>query len=83
MKYGFTGRLLKHYVEETGIKYISIPELGIESWHRKNLDKQDDYTTLFKIYESEILPQRNDKMVLLKNLIAQEKRIALMCFEKG
>jgi len=82
MKYGFTGSLLKHYVEETGIKYISIPELGIESRYRKNLDEQGDYTNLFKIYESEILPQRNDKMALLKNLITQEKRIALMCFEK-
>lgn len=82
MKYGFTGRLLKHYVEETGIKYISVPELGIESRHRKNLDNQDDYATLFKIYENEILPQRNDKMALLRNLIMQEKRIALMCFEK-
>lgn len=82
MKYGFTGRSLKHYVEETGIKYISIPELGIESRHRKNLDNQDEYAALFKIYENEILPQRNDKMALLKNLIMQEKRIALMCFEK-
>ena len=82
MKYGFTGRSLKHYVEETGIKYISIPELGIESRHKKNLDNQEDYINLFKTYESEILPQRNDKMVLLKNLIMQEKRIALMCFEK-
>jgi len=82
MKYGFTGRLLKHYVEETGIKYISIPELGIESRHRKNLDNQEDYATLFKIYESEILPQRKDKMARLKNLITQGKRIALMCFEK-
>ena len=82
MKYGFTGSLLKHYVEETGIKYISIPELGIESRYRKNLDEQGDYTNLFKIYESEILPQRKDKMALLKNLITQEKRIALMCFEK-
>ena len=82
MKYGFTCRLLKHYVEETGIKYISIPELGIESRHRKNLDNQEDYATLFKIYESEILPQRKDKMARLKNLITQGKRIALMCFEK-
>jgi uncharacterized protein (DUF488 family) len=82
MKYGFSGRLLKHYVNETGIKYISIPELGIESQHRKKLDNQEDYINLFKIYESEILPQRNDTMERLKNLIAQEKRIALMCFEK-
>ena len=82
MKYGFTGRLLKHYVEETGIKYISIPELGIESRQRKKLDNQEDYINLFKIYESEILPQRNEKMELLRNLIMHEKRIALMCFEK-
>lgn len=82
MKYGFSGRSLKHYVEETGIKYISILELGIERRHRKNLDNQEDYINLFKMYESEILPQRNDKMALLKNLIEQEKRIALMCFEK-
>ena len=82
MKYGFTGRSLKHYVEETGIKYISVPELGIESRHRKKLDNQEDYINLFKIYESEILPQRNDKIARLKNLIMQEKRIALMCFEK-
>ena len=82
MKYGFTGRSLKHYVEETGIKYISIPELGIESRHRKNLDNQEDYINLFKIYESEILSQRVDKLALLENLIMHEKRIALMCFEK-
>ncbi len=82
MKYGFSGSSLKHYIEEAGIKYISIPELGIESQYRKNLNNQVDYANLFKIYESEILPQRNDKMVLLKNLIMQEKRIALMCFEK-
>lgn len=82
MKYGFSGRSLKHYVEETGIKYISVPELGIESRQRKKLDNQEDYINLFKIYESEILPQRNDKMALLRNLIVQEKRIALMCFEK-
>ena len=66
MKYGFTGRSLKHYVEETGIKYISIPQLGIESRHRKNLNNQEDYINLFKIYEREILPQRNDKMARLK-----------------
>ena len=82
MKYGFTGSLLKHYVEETGIKYISIPELGIESRQRKNLDNQEDYINLFKIYKNEILPQRTDKMAELKNLIMQEKRLALMCFEK-
>lgn len=82
MKYGFSGNTLKHYIEETGVRYISIPELGVESQYRKDLDTKEDYMNLFKAYEREVLPKQVDKISFLKNLIVKEKRIALMCFEK-
>jgi len=82
MKYGFSGSVLKHYVEGVGVKYLSAPELGIEGKYRKHLLTENDYIRLFEFYEREILPRQTEKIKMLKNLIVHQNRIALMCFER-
>ncbi|MBN2157697.1 MAG: DUF488 domain-containing protein [Candidatus Lokiarchaeota archaeon] len=80
MKYNFIGSRLKNFLEKVGIRYISIPELGIESEKRKNLDLISDYLVLFKQYRKNL----ENKTEFLNKVIrlGKDHRIALMCFEK-
>jgi len=81
MKYGFSKKQLKFIVENVGIKYIHIPELGIESTKRQDLSTKKDYEKLFKDYEKNILPERTKELEELNKIFITNKRIALMCFE--
>ena len=79
MKKGFSKNQLKHHLEIAGIKYTHIPEFGIESEKRKNLDTMNDYKALFREY-AKALPDKKEELGKLEQLGGQE-RIALMCFE--
>lgn len=81
MKYGFSKKQLKNVIEKAGIKYIHIPALGIESAKRRQLNTKDDYENLFRSYEIETLPEKDDEISDLYNMFIENKRIALMCFE--
>jgi len=81
MKYGFSKKTLKNAVENLGIKYIHLPNLGIESKNRKTLNSTKDYNKLFKIYE-EMLFYKQNELMILNDLIQKEKRVAITCFEK-
>ena len=81
MNFTFTKAKLEHYLEKSGIKYMHIPELGIEGKHRKELNGDDDYSNLFHFYSKEILPKQSDKVKLL-NELGKSNRIALLCFEQ-
>jgi len=81
MKWGFSKSQLKTAVENVGITYIHIPELGINSELRTKLISLDDYNALFKRYDEEILPNKTIFLTEIMNLIKQHKRIALTCFE--
>ena len=81
MKYGFSKKQLKSYCEELDIKYIHIPELGIESIKRKNLDNQKDYEKLFLDYKKN-LQKKESYVKEIINLYKKYTRIALTCFEK-
>jgi len=59
MKYGFSKSQLEKACDGVGVKYIHIPELGIESDKRQILNTQSDYDNLFMSYRNEILPQNN------------------------
>ncbi len=82
MKYGFSLNMIKHYCEGIGIKYFSVPELGVVSVYRKNLESKDDYKKLFRFYKQKVLPKNIEKIETLAELLKRNKRIALMCFEK-
>lgn len=79
-KFGFSKSKLKHVTQTIGIKYVHIPELGIESDKRNSLRTKEDYRNLFVEYENSL---KSRKIFLddIYNLIQQNDRVALMCFE--
>jgi uncharacterized protein (DUF488 family) len=81
MKYGFSKKSFKQYVEKAGMKYIHIPELGIPSAMRKGLGESVSHKTLFKAYETKLLPKQETEIKQLIDLTNQNERIALVCFE--
>lgn len=82
MKYGFSKAILQKACEGVGIKYIHVPELGIESDQRQTLNTQRDYDILFERYE-QITLRNNWKYLLdVREIISQYNRVCLTCFEK-
>lgn len=82
MKYGFSKNPLKDALTELGINYLHFPELGIASDKRRNLDTLQDYNSLFNEYEKTTLATQKPCVNEVFNTLKNEKRIALMCFEK-
>ena len=80
MKFGFQLNKLKSYLNKVEIDYIHMPELGIASDLRKNLETYENYQTLFARYKCEI-EGRKDYLEVIKS-ISQNKKVALMCFER-
>jgi len=81
MKYGFSKKSFKQYIENTGMKYIHIPELGIPSSMRKGLGETISHNALFRAYENNLLSKQEIKINQLIRLTNQNERIALVCFE--
>jgi len=81
MKYGFSKKSFKQYIENAGMKYIHIPELGIPSTMRKGLGESVSHKALFKAYENKLLPKQEFEIKQLIDLTNKDERIALVCFE--
>jgi uncharacterized protein (DUF488 family) len=81
MKYGFSKKSFKQYIESAGMKYIHIPELGIPSAMRKGLGESVSHKVLFQKYEKELLPKQEDEINQLLTITNQNERVALVCFE--
>ena len=82
MKYGFSKNQLRQYCDKLGIIYEHIPQLGIDSQKRKNLNSKQDYQNLFKGYTRE-LPSKKKELDQVLVLLKRHKRIAITCFEKS
>lgn len=80
-KYGFSKSLLKKVCESVGIEYIHIPEVGIISEKRQELNTQLDYDKLFLEYQKTTLEETVDYQKNILYLLNKYKRIALTCFE--
>lgn len=81
MKYGFSKSQLKRYCENLGIQYVHIPEVGIQSDQRQELSTQADYDKLFAVYRKNNLSKTVNAQTTILNLLKENKRIALTCFE--
>lgn len=81
-KFGFSKSQLQNACLGVGIEYIHVPALGIESEQRQNLYTQADYNRLFSLYASSTLAHNADSVQYIYDLIQQNKRVALTCFEK-
>ncbi len=79
MNFVYIKDALMKKLKDMGIEYLHIPELGIESEERKNLNTKADYEELFTKYRH-FLPL---KEVYINRIIelGTEKRVALLCFE--
>lgn len=81
MKFGFSKTLLKRYCNSLGIEYLHIPEVGIASNKRRQLNSQEDYDFLFADYRQTTLLETKESQQEIINLLQKHKRIALTCFE--
>jgi len=81
MKYGFSKTQLKNACNGVGIEYVHIPEVGIDSDQRQELKSQSDYDVLFEKYKENNLIKTVPNQVEILDLLKQNKRIALTCFE--
>lgn len=82
-KYGFSKTQLQSACEGVGIKYIHIPELGIESDQRQALNTQEDYDRLFEKYRKTVLARSDNQLDRIIDVINTDERVALTCFEKN
>lgn len=81
MKYGFSKKQLKGFVESLGIEYLHIPEVGIQSDQRQELRRQEDYDRLFDIYKENNLKNTENYQRKIFEVLKSRNRVALTCFE--
>lgn len=81
MKYGFSKTLLSSRCENMGIFYRHIPQVGIESKNRNNLNSRKAYEELFKRYKKETIATTSKYQREIAALAEKYERIALTCFE--
>ncbi|WP_321514874.1 DUF488 domain-containing protein [Marinifilum fragile] len=82
-KYGFAKKTLQNACESVQIKYIHLPELGIQGEKRQTLNTQSDYDKLFADYEKNILPAESKALNLIHSLVKNYGRVALTCYEES
>jgi len=81
-KYGFSKQTLSTGCEGIGVRYEHIPELGIASELRRELETQADYDALFNDYERDSLPKQQTAITRIRGWLAAGERVALMCYEQ-
>lgn len=81
-KYGFSKGTLSKACEGVGIEYVHIPELGIATDRRRELNTQADYDALFEEYERIDLPGQEAAVARIRAWIEVDgRRVALTCYE--
>lgn len=80
-KYGFSKKLLSDFCKRLNIDYIHIPDVGIDSSKRRELNTQRDYDELFKDYRDTVLKETSVSQKQILDLLKDYQRIALTCFE--
>ena len=80
-KYGFSKKTLSETLKKIGIEYVHIPELGIASDKRRELNTQADYDRLFDSYEKQELKRNKTALKQLFDIFLDRKRVAITCFE--
>lgn len=80
-KFGFARSTLCNACAHVGIRYEHLPELGVPSSRRKDLDAQADYDALFDEYKRSWLPTQTQALEIIQRWIADGNRVALTCYE--
>ncbi len=80
-KYGFSKGTLSLSCEHLDIGYMHLPELGIASDRRRELNTQADYDELFEDYVARDLPKQGRPVEQITQMIRDGGRVALTCYE--
>lgn len=80
-KYGFSKTTLEGACSGVGIRYVHLPELGIESGLRRGLKTEEDFKNLFKSYNQTVLPNQVDALERIQAWLRAGESVALTCFE--
>ncbi len=80
-RYGFHKSTLSGLCSKLGIEYVHIPQLGIHSNLRQELDHQADYDRLFKLYRTTTLAREKEAVEEVSKLVL-EKPSVLVCMEQ-
>lgn len=81
-KYGFSKTTLANSCERMGIRYEHLPELGIPSEERKNLNTQRDYDALFANYRKGNLLLQEHSLDKIYRWMQGGDRVTLTCYER-
>lgn len=82
-RYGFSKRTLKSACEKMNVTYRHVPELGIDSRERSELNAPEDYQKLFRIYDKHTR-RFNDKYAeSILRVINRSSNVALTCYERN
>jgi uncharacterized protein (DUF488 family) len=82
-KYGFSKKTLSNACAGVGIRYEHVPELGIPSSDRQELNDQVDYDRLFASYRRDVLPQQAPTLDRIRQWVTKDgQRVALTCYER-
>jgi len=80
-KFGFTKGELQSALAVASIDYLHMPQLGIVSEKRQELNTDADYRALFDEYERTTLAEQQGALDKLMQLAEERGRIAITCFE--
>ena len=79
-RFGFHKSTMERHCQDLAIQYTHVPELGIPSSKRTDLNDPKSYGRLFDYYERAILPVNQDSLRTVSSLISSGPS-ALMCME--
>ncbi|MFO0948669.1 MAG: DUF488 domain-containing protein [Planctomycetota bacterium] len=79
-RFGFHKSTLGRLCGLLGIDYVHVPQLGIASEERRQLNTEADYDSLFARYEQTTLINEETTISLVCSLV-KEKPSVLVCFE--
>lgn len=79
-RYGFHKGRLDSLCGKVGISYVHVPEVGIPSELRRNLEGPDARAELFEKYDTELLPRQPEAIARIAGMMT-ELPSALMCME--
>jgi len=79
-RFGFHKSTLSRLCGDLGISYVHVPQLGIHSSLRQELNDQDDYEELFKQYRKSTLKSETEAIDTVAGLV-QDKPSVLVCME--
>ena len=79
-RFGFHKSTLARTCPKVGVEYVHVPEVGVPSAWRADLDSPSAYGALFDRYEAEVIPEAEAAMKRLEALL-EEAPSAMMCKE--